>query len=132
MVNSRDKKISKIDAEFERLAQERDELIANTDFERLQQNRDELLAYEYRLIQIRDQWAILETAREDGYKKGYEIGYKIGLHREIERGYEQGMRNSNLKIAENLLDILDDETIADKIGLPLETVQELRKLAELK
>ena len=92
------------------MAASKDEMIAKAyeELERLGQDREAMLAYERRLIEIRDKDAIRETA------------------------LEEGEANNKLRNAENLLDILDDETIADKIGLPLEIVQELRKLAELK
>lgn len=44
-----------------------------------------------------------------------------------ETALEQGETNNKLKNAKSLLDILDDETISERIELPLETVQELRR-----
>ena len=46
--------------------------------------------------------------------------------RGIEKGIEQGVEKRNIEIAKNLLDILDNETIALKTGLDIETVKELR------
>lgn len=56
-----------------------------------------------RLKALLDETSRLQTARDEG---------------KIER---------DLEIATNLLDVLDDETISLKTGLPLNTVQQLRK-----
>jgi predicted transposase/invertase (TIGR01784 family) len=44
----------------------------------------------------------------------------------IEQGIEQGKEKRNLEIAKNLLDVLDNETIALKTGLDIDTIQKLR------
>lgn len=44
----------------------------------------------------------------------------------IEKGIEKGKEMALLETAKNLLDILSDEVIAEKIGLSLENVQKLR------
>ena len=41
-------------------------------------------------------------------------------------GMEQGIEANRLANAKNLLDVLSDEVIAEKIGLPISKVQELR------
>ena len=61
------------------------------------------LYYELRLKALLDETSRLQTARDEG---------------KIER---------DLEIATNLLDVLDDETISLKTGLPLNTIQQLRK-----
>ena len=61
------------------------------------------LYYEVRLKALLDETSRLQTARDEG---------------KIER---------DLEIATNLLDVLDDETISLKTGLPLNTIQQLRK-----
>ena len=43
-----------------------------------------------------------------------------------EEGREEGRESALVEAAKNLLDILTDEVIAEKIGFPLEKVQELR------
>ena len=48
------------------------------------------------------------------------------MEKGIEKGIEQGVEKRNIEIAKNLLDILDNETIALKTGLDIETVKELR------
>ena len=49
-------------------------------------------------------------------------GIKIG----IEQGIEQGKEEEQVEIAQNLLDVLDDETIALKTGLTIEEVRRIR------
>ncbi len=49
-------------------------------------------------------------------------GIKIG----IEQGIEQGKEEEKVEIAQNLLDVLDDETIALKTGLTIEEVRRIR------
>ena len=44
----------------------------------------------------------------------------------IEQGIEQGKLKEKLEIAKNLLDVLDNETIALKTGLEIKTIQDLR------
>ena len=44
----------------------------------------------------------------------------------LNKGIEQGMEEKSIKIAKNLLDVLDDKTIASKTGLPIKVVCNLR------
>ena len=44
-----------------------------------------------------------------------------------EKGRKEGREMALIEAAKNLFDILSDEVIAEKLGLPLEKVQELRK-----
>ena len=48
------------------------------------------------------------------------------LERDREK-IEQGKKQEKLQIAINLLDILEDDIIAEKTGLSIEEVKELRK-----
>lgn len=48
----------------------------------------------------------------------------------VRDGIKQGIEQAKLENAKNLLDLLDEETIADRIGLPLETVQKLKEEIE--
>ena len=43
-------------------------------------------------------------------------------------GFEKGKQEEKIKNVINLLDLLDDETISERIGLPLEEVQKIRRL----
>jgi len=74
-------------------------------------NPAERQAYEDSLKYYRDLKNVTDTAFDDGVELG------------IERGIEQQKR----AIARNLLDVLDDQTIAIKTGLSLEDVKALRK-----
>jgi len=44
-----------------------------------------------------------------------------------QEGLEEGMRKKALEIAQQLLDVLDDQTIMQKTGLTLEDIQQLRQ-----
>ena len=57
--------------------------------------------------------------------KSLEVEYMTLYEREKEK-FLEGVEANKLANAKALLDILDDETIASKIELPLETVQKLR------
>lgn len=56
---------------------------------------------------------------QDGYDKGYGEGYG--------EGEGSGAEKNRLENARNLLDVLTEEMIAERIGLPLETVKRLKK-----
>ncbi|SFV74507.1 Aldehyde dehydrogenase [hydrothermal vent metagenome] len=52
---------------------------------------------------------------------------EINALRTAERkGYQKGETNKSIEIAKNLLDVLDDETIALKTGLSVESIKKLR------
>ncbi|SFV88147.1 hypothetical protein MNB_SUP05-SYMBIONT-5-870 [hydrothermal vent metagenome] len=44
----------------------------------------------------------------------------------MEKGMQQGVSQRNIQIAKNLLDLLDDKTIAIKTGLSIEVVKSFR------
>jgi predicted transposase/invertase (TIGR01784 family) len=48
-----------------------------------------------------------------------------GIQQGIEKGIEQGIEQQKIKIAKSLLDILDDETIAEKTGLTINQIKTL-------
>ena len=85
--------------------------------ETIREAKDELLVlscnekyrlyYEARLKALLDETSRLQTARDEGI--------------------EQGKMQRDLEIAKNLLDVLDDTTIAFKTGLPVLTVSQLRE-----
>ena len=81
-------------------------------------NPVERQAYEDSLKYYRDLKNVTDTAWEEGKEEGLVEG--------LEKGLEQGERNKALEIARNLLDVLDDATIAQKTGLSAEAVQRLR------
>ena len=54
------------------------------------------------------------------------------LKKEFKRGFEEGLKRArkqqDIDIAHNLLDVLDDETIASATGLEVEEVRQMRLL----
>lgn len=60
-----------------------------------------------------------EVSRMCNYSDGIE-------QRGIEKGIAKGIQQAKIENAKNLLDVLSDEIIAEKIGLSLEKVKELR------
>ena len=54
------------------------------------------------------------------------------LKKEVERGFEEGLKQARkqqaIEIAKNLLDVLNDETIASATGVDIEEVRQLRLL----
>lgn len=51
-----------------------------------------------------------------------------GIEKVLKKGREEGKKEEKIAIAKNLLDILDNETIALKTGLTISDVENLRKL----
>lgn len=68
---------------------------------------------------------LLERDREK-----YQEGMEKGIEKGIEQGIEKGIEQEKAEIAKALLDILDDETIADKTGLDVAKVKALREALE--
>lgn len=54
-------------------------------------------------------------------------GIEQGMEQGIEQGIEQGSEQEKLKIAQNLIGLLDVQMIAERTELPLETVLELKE-----
>ena len=81
-------------------------------------SKEELEVYDYIGLRAFDEIHALETAEKKGHKKGHKEGVK--------EGYKAGSRQRSFEIAKNLLDVLDDETIALKSGLNIEEVSALR------
>ncbi len=77
-------------------------------------SKEELEVQHKRKDFIYIQKASISLAERTGMKKGMKTGMKRGIEQE------------KLHIAKNLLDILDDETIALKTGLSVETIASLR------
>nr|WP_294352597.1 Rpn family recombination-promoting nuclease/putative transposase [uncultured Clostridium sp.] len=79
---------------------------------------------------------ILESNREEVEKMVARNAFMIEEMKEeakiegIEEGFEKGKKEEKIKIAKNLLDILDDKTIAAKTGLDIEVVLRLRRKEE--
>jgi predicted transposase/invertase (TIGR01784 family) len=79
---------------------------------------EERQAYESSLKYYRDLKNVIDTARDEGVNEGHKKGLAEGL--------QQGLRQGKLDVARQLLDVLDDATIAQKTGLRVTDVSELR------
>lgn len=49
-----------------------------------------------------------------------------GIRQGIQKGIRKGSEDARLDIARNLLDVLDEQSIAEHTGLSLKTVQQLK------
>jgi predicted transposase/invertase (TIGR01784 family) len=93
-------------------------------------NPQERQAYEDSLKYYRDLKNVTDTAFEDGIEKGIDIGVEKGISIGVEQGKvegkKEGERAKAIEIARNLLDVLDDATIAMKTGLSAADIRQLR------
>ena len=55
-----------------------------------------------------------------------------GIEQGIEQGIKQGEKRRELEIARNLIDLLDEKVIAERTGLPLETIQKMKTEKDFK
>ena len=95
-------KVRTLDLSIEEIRQAKDELI------RMSNDSTQRELYDMRANSLRD---------------------KISELNAVERkGIEKGKKEEKIAIAKNLLDILDNETIALKTGLTISDVENLRKL----
>ena len=85
-------------------------------------------AYEDSLKYYRDLKNVTDTAFEDGVEQGIDIGVEKGILIGLEQGKSEGERAKAVEIARNLLDVLDDATIAQKTGLSVADIQQLRRV----
>jgi hypothetical protein len=74
-------------------------------------DEEERKVYELRMQTLADSAALIVSAEEKGRKKGI----------------AEGEHAAKLAMARQLLDLLDDETIAERIGVKVETVAGLRR-----
>ncbi len=72
------------------------------------------------------EYMTLLEIKERELQKGIKIGIEQGIGQGIEQGKGQGKEEEKVEIAQNLLDVLDDETIALKTGLTIEEVRRIR------
>lgn len=93
-------------------------------------NREELeIQFKRRdfIILQRGSLILAETkGQEKGFKSGLEKGLQQGLEQGLEEGVKEGLKEARMEVARNLLDILDDATIASKTGLSMTQVEQLR------
>lgn len=83
-------------------------------------------AYQDSLKYYRDLKNVTDTAWGEGWEEGMEIGAELGRKKGREEGFKEGEYQKALAIAQQLLEVLDDETIALKTGLALDTIRALR------
>lgn len=50
----------------------------------------------------------------------------------VDKGMQEGREENKLANARNLIDLLDERVIAERIGLPLETVRKIKQESQLK
>ncbi len=81
-------------------------------------SKAEMELYDYWDMRNQDERYSIDHAHEKGLQEGLEQGRQEGL--------EQGKYLQAIAIAKNFLDVLDDSTISDKTGLPLEEIQAMR------
>ncbi|MBE9146363.1 Rpn family recombination-promoting nuclease/putative transposase [Planktothrix mougeotii] len=83
---------------------------------------EELEDLEKREIYIYDQ--------RNAIKKAVKLAREEALKQGIEQGIEQGKEESKLEIAQQLIGLLDDQTISQTTGLSIEQIQQLRQKQE--
>ncbi|MFZ2968629.1 MAG: Rpn family recombination-promoting nuclease/putative transposase [Sulfuricurvum sp.] len=109
---------------------------------RYQWNKEDMRIYDWVAMKERDEENALRKAKdtalakglaeglekglEKGLAEGIEKGLEKGLAEGLEKGKREGEKHAKLAIAQNLLDILDDETIALKTGLSPIDIHHLR------
>lgn len=54
------------------------------------------------------------------------LDYNSAINKATRRGHQEGIEQNKIENAKALLDLLDTETIAERIGLPLEVVKQLQ------
>lgn len=75
-----------------------------------------------------------EKAIAEGMEKGIEQGLEQGIQQGLEKGIQQGIeeekskaREEKLKIAKELLGILDEDIIAERFELSIDEIKKLKK-----
>lgn len=106
-------KVRQLELSHEEMREAKDELC------RISRDSKERELYEMRENSLRDKISALYTAELKGIEKGMKQG--------IQKGIQQGIQQEKLALAKGLLDVLDDATIAFKIGITEDEVNKLRK-----
>ncbi len=91
---------------------------AKSELQKLSVDPDMRYEYELRERTIKDINSMMSTREAKGIAKGIAKG--------MEQGRVEGIEETKLSNAKNLLNILDDETIASTIGLDVQAVKNLR------
>ncbi len=87
---------------------------------------DRKLYENFWLRQVSDE-AVLNFELKKGREEGLRIGRKEGHKEGHKEGRKEGHGERSEEIARNLLDVLPDDVIAEKVGLTIEQVIDLRK-----
>ncbi len=77
----------------------------------------------HQLEQLLEDTSMLATNMQKWYQTAQTQGIELG----IQKGKQEGERSKAMQIALNLLDLLDDATIALKTGLTIDDVKALKK-----
>ena len=101
--NPESEEVRKLEMSIEEIRHAKDELI------RLSADKEQRRLYEIRSKMLKDETSALNKAKREGI--------------------EQGIKAGKINVAQALLDILDDATIAQKTGLTLTEVKILREKA---
>lgn len=112
---------------LETLAKEGKEMAKAVELlEVISQDEQNRRIYEARQKEIMDEAQRQYESRKKGLEQGLKKGLEQGIKQGIQQGMQQGMQQAKLEMVESLLDILDDDVIAEKTGIPLSKVEELR------
>ena len=97
-------KVRNLEMSIEEIREAKDELV------KMSNSKEQREIYEMRSKILKDKISALNEAQRKG----------------IEKGIKQGQKEKAIEIAKNLIDVLDNETIAIKTGLSVNEVKELR------
>ena len=68
----------------------------------------------------------MDVTKLPSYELGMEAGCEGGMEKGMEKGMERGAYLEKRRMAKSLLDLLPDEVIAEKTGLPIKSVRAMR------
>jgi predicted transposase/invertase (TIGR01784 family) len=77
--------------------------------------------------QLLEDTSMLATNMQKWYQTAQTQGIELGMQKGKQEGRQEGERSKAMQIALNLLDLLDDATIALKTGLTIDDVKALKK-----
>ena len=87
-------------------------------------DEDMRVQYEARLKQIRDEYAVKETAENKKYNEGLEKGLQEGHQKGIQEGIQKGLVEKSIEIAKKLKSLgFSEIDIQKTTGLPRETIK---------
>ncbi|MDQ7046374.1 MAG: Rpn family recombination-promoting nuclease/putative transposase [Sulfurovum sp.] len=82
--------------------------------------------YHKNLKTYRDLVNSFDFAVKSGHEDGMKVGMKVGMRDGRIQGKREGIKEGTIKIAKNLLDVLDNETISLKTGLSVDEIESFR------